>query len=263
MKYVGFATTGLVMGLLIGALLQKAYWGYTFRSIRQWIVPDFSVPRFSVAVPILGILIGLLTGLFPLYGKVASTSGRMEILLLGGYLVHLYYFVVLCAIVITSILDDTWVPSVLVVPGIACGLVGSLFIPGFGDQLGLAPLPRNIDSFLSSLAGAAVSYGFLGGIRWIYLKVRNIEAFGLGTLRLAAMIGGYVGLKKGLFVLLCTSVLASIVGLVWLQFKSTWRDFWWLSRHEEMPFSLFQALVGLLTPYIANPIIRWYISLSH
>jgi prepilin signal peptidase PulO-like enzyme (type II secretory pathway) len=252
-----FAVTGLITGWLLGALLQKEHWGYSLQDVRWWIAPDFRVLRFSILIPFLGMAMGILTGLMPFYSTGRFRTHHIGLMAIAAFLIQLYYFVTLSAIIITSILDEMWVPVILVYPGIICGLGGSLILPGFVDPVGLKYVPRSIDAFLNSLAGAAVSYGLYAAIRWIYFQIRQVDLT-LGVASVAAMIGSYVGYKKAMFAILATSVLGSVAGIIWLQLKSTWRSFRWLYRHQEIPHSMFKAIVGLLTPYIAGPVLNWY-----
>lgn len=88
------------------------------------------------------------------------------------------------ALMVVVFIDlDLWIiPDAIVLPMAAIGLVVAFVTPA---TLGVEWLP--------SLAAAAAGYGIFAGIRWLYLRLRGIEALGLGDAKLLLMVGAWTG----------------------------------------------------------------------
>ncbi|MCA9692532.1 MAG: prepilin peptidase [Nannocystaceae bacterium] len=112
----------------------------------------------------------------------------------------LWFAFALALIIITYTDLDFWIiPNAVVLPLCAVGLGVAAFDP---EILGVA--------LVDAAVAAAVGYLVIAGIRWIYLKRRNIEALGLGDGKLLAMVGAFCG-SSGL---LWTITAGAIQGLV-------------------------------------------------
>jgi leader peptidase (prepilin peptidase)/N-methyltransferase len=178
----------------------------------------------------------------------------------ANWFLHLILFEILIAACFTSILYDTWVPLVLVRPGIGLGIFANVFIPGFGAHL-IRSLPAVIDRALASIAGAVAGYVLLAAIRYLYFRVRNEEGLGRAVAHLAAMIGAFGGLRVFLVTLLLSSLLGSAASLPLIQVRSTWKGSDWKRMQEPLPYSLFLAATAILTMYIGEPLVRAYLRL--
>ncbi|RPJ75516.1 MAG: prepilin peptidase, partial [Acidobacteria bacterium] len=85
-----------------------------------------------------------------------------------------------CAMVVLSVIDlqHQILPNEITLPGIAVGLVASVFLePGFRDAL------------IGAVAGAAI----LWLIAWTYERLRHQEGLGFGDVKMLAMIGAFLG----------------------------------------------------------------------
>lgn len=97
-------------------------------------------------------------------------------------------------------LDHFLLPDVLTLSGVAIGLLGAFLNP---DR-----------SFWDALAGAAFGYGFLWSLAYFYFLVRKEDGMGGGDMKLLAWIGAVLGWQSIPFVILCSSILGSVGGLV-------------------------------------------------
>ena len=70
-------------------------------------------------------------------------------------------------------------PDILTLPLLAAGLVATLFMPG-------SPI-------LDHLAGAAVGWGALAALAWVYRRWRGIDGIGLGDAKLLGAAGAWLG----------------------------------------------------------------------
>ncbi len=123
-------------------------------------------------------------------------------------------------------------PDKMTLPGLALGLVFSLFVPvnDLASQLlpGLVSLPvdsgltAHLLSLCDSILGAVVGSAFIYGAGAIYLRARGVEGMGFGDVKLMAMVGAFLGIKLTIFTIFTASIAGSIFGLstvliVWMK----------------------------------------------
>lgn len=97
----------------------------------------------------------------------------------------LLWFAFGMALLVVAYIDlDYWIiPDVIVLPMAVAGVVLAFVWP---QLLGV--------SGLEALGAAGLGYGLFAGIRAFYLRVRGIEALGLGDAKLLLMVGAFTGL---------------------------------------------------------------------
>jgi leader peptidase (prepilin peptidase)/N-methyltransferase len=179
-------------------------------------------------------------------------------------------------------------PDALTLPGIALGLVFSLFVPvndlasQFLSNAFTIPMSANISSPLLSLvdalAGAAVGASFIYGVGEIYLRARGIEGMGFGDVKLMGMIGAFLGVKLTIFTIFTASITGSLFGVstilvVWIKRTrrfvqrqhaslSEARSRAWRSvqafRYFHMPFGVFLGSMAMLAFFFGDRFLRWY-----
>jgi leader peptidase (prepilin peptidase)/N-methyltransferase len=98
-------------------------------------------------------------------------------------------------------LEHRLIPDSLSLGGLVLGLVTSFFTPGFGIQ--------------TALIGAGVGFGFFYAVAWFYVWRTGQSGLGGGDIKLLAMLGSFIGVFGVLTTILVSSVLGSIMGLVW------------------------------------------------
>ena len=136
---------------------------------------------FSLRYLMVELLAGVLS--VAIYMKVVYVP------LIAGGGVHLAAWLLwfafgLSLLVITYIDLDVWIiPDVIVLPMAGLGVVLAFAVP---EWLGVGGG--------EALAAAALGYGMFAGIRWLYLRMRGIEALGLGDAKLLLMVGAFCGL---------------------------------------------------------------------
>jgi leader peptidase (prepilin peptidase)/N-methyltransferase len=88
-------------------------------------------------------------------------------------------------LVITYTDLDLWIiPNEVVLPVGVIGLVAAAWEPSW---LGV--------EFADAALAAALGYGLIASVRWIYLRWRGIEALGLGDGKLLFMVGAFAGVR--------------------------------------------------------------------
>ena len=136
--------------------------------------------------------------------------------------------------------DTQRLPDVLTLPGIAIGLAGSLFLPpGIWD----------------SLVGAALGAGILLAIRWVWLRLKGVDAMGLGDVKMLAMIGAFLGWKQVWVVLVLASFAGAIIGIGLTMARGR-------SMQSRLPFGTFLALAAYVASLWGDRLVAWYLAFS-
>lgn len=146
------------------------------------------------------------------------------------------------ALIVVSFIDlDLMIlPDVFTLSGIVIGLVGSLANPE--------------REFVPALAGALLGGGFLYVIAYLYLWLRKEEGMGGGDIKLLAWIGATLTWESVPFVILCSSILGSLIG-IFVAFRRT------TGLRSEIPFGPFIAASAIIYLLGGDVIGRWYIGL--
>jgi leader peptidase (prepilin peptidase)/N-methyltransferase len=131
-------------------------------------------------------------------------------------------------------LDHRIIPNKAVLFGFVCGLP-LLWLAGTPDPL-------------------AAAVGVIAGALPLFLLAVLTNGMGGGDVKLAGMLGLYLGWSQVLLMLFLASVLGAIVGLTLMAAGK-------IKRKEPIPFGPFLA-VAAMTVYIGGePVIFWYLSL--
>ncbi|MBZ5721620.1 MAG: prepilin peptidase [Acidobacteriia bacterium] len=180
-------------------------------------------------------------------------------------------------------------PDKMTLPGLALGLVFSLFVPvnDMASQLlpGLGSLPVSAEvswrvlSLVDSLLGAAVGASFIYGAGAIYLRARGVEGMGFGDVKLMAMVGAFLGMKLTIFTLFTASIAGSLFGLstvfvVWMKRtrrrmtrhhesagearRRAWESATIALRRHQMPFGVFLGGMAMIAFFFGNQFLHWY-----
>lgn len=228
-------------------------------------------PRYAV--------VELLTGLLFVLSFYGATSGSESLKLCA-----------LCFLLTGLIFTDAethLLPDLLTKPGIAAGLLFSLWVPMRDGPAVL--LARSIDlpsiaiSFLNSLAGAILGSAFILCIAVAYEALRGQEGMGRGDVKLMALIGAFLGVKLTLLVLLLGSLVGSIFGMgliviVWFKRLArrkkrfpnespaeartkAWYSARLVYRHFEIPFGVFLGFAALVAAFAGQRLIQAYFGL--
>lgn len=151
-----------------------------------------------------------------------------------------YVFLLLMVVVAFIDLDHRIIPDEISLPGIGLGL---LLCPLLGV------------SRLDGLIGAVVGAGLLLGLAVAYKRIRGIEGMGMGDVKLAGMLGAFLGWQGVLMTILLSSLAGSIIGIALIAGKKG-------SGQMAIPFGTFLAPVGMVILLIGPKIWSWYLSIS-
>lgn len=156
------------------------------------------------------------------------------------------------------------IPDVITLPGLALGL-GAAALATAGLPLSLDPLAQplaglagvrhSLPPILESLMGAVLGGGFLMLAAWAGKLAFKQEAMGGGDVKLAAMMGAFLGWKALLFALFAAFLLGSMAGLALIMLGKVG------SRRAVVPFGPFLSLGAVLALFLARPAVGWYLGL--
>ena len=225
------------------------------------------------------LVIELLTaGLFlACYARFGPTLAMLKCTVLGFLLLGLIF----------TDAETHLLPDKLTLPGLAFGLIISLFVP-VNDLAslvlpGVFPVSSDVSwrvfSLIDAGLGAAIGASFLYGIGALYLRWRGVEGMGFGDVKLMAMMGSFLGLRLTVLTMAAASVAGSLFGLgtvlvVWIKRtqrrkrrfhesgaiarKRAWGSAQVALRHHQMPFGVFLGSAGLIAFLFGQQFMRWY-----
>ena len=182
--------------------------------------------KISIQYPIVELLTGLI------YLIIYLTYGLS--------VQFLIYIILSSALIIIAFIDlnEQIVPDVISLPGIVIGFIISFFVPYISF----------INSVLGIFAGGGIILiiGLAGSI--IFKK----EAMGGGDVKLAAMIGAFLGWRYIIISLFLGFFLGALAGIILILSKIK-------SREDVVPFGPFIVLGSLITLLWGEKIISWYL----
>jgi len=137
-------------------------------------------------------------------------------------------------------LEFQLIPDAITIPGMIAGLAWSLAPGGIGM----------IDGLIGLLVGGGALYlmALLGD--WLFKK----ESMGGGDVKMAAMLGAFLGWQKILLVFISSAVIGLIVAGTAMAFSEK------LRRERVVPFGPFIALAAILALLWGDRIISYYLN---
>ena len=137
-------------------------------------------------------------------------------------------------------LDFQIIPDVITLPGIALGLAVSL-LPGEIDPVG---------ALIGLLVGGGALYliAMLGD--WLFKK----ESMGGGDVKMAAMLGAFLGWQKIILIFISSAVIGLVVSLVIMIFSAQVRE------TRVVPFGPFLTTAAILSIIYGDQLISLYLT---
>ena len=160
-------------------------------------------------------------------------------LIYGLSIQSLIYIILSSALIIIAFIDlnEQIVPDVISLPGIGVGLILSFFVPYL--------------SFINSALGVVAGGGIILIIALVGSMIFKKEAMGGGDVKLAAMIGAFLGWRYTIISLFLGFFLGALAGIFLILSKIK-------SKEDMVPFGPFIALGSLITLLWGEKIIAWY-----
>ena len=136
--------------------------------------------------------------------------------------------------------DTKYLPDALTLPLLWCGLLFNL-----GNTF--TPLP-------SAVIGAMAGYLSLWSVYWLFKLVTGKEGMGYGDFKLLAALGAWLGWQLLPLVILLSSLVGAIVGIVLIVLARRGRDI-------PIPFGPYLAAAGLLAMFWGEELTQAYLRL--
>jgi leader peptidase (prepilin peptidase) / N-methyltransferase len=144
------------------------------------------------------------------YPLVEFITGILALLLFGKFyltLNFLVFFVFTAVLIVITFIDfdHQIIPDIITLPGIPIFFLAAVFV---------VKVP-----WMEAAIGLLIGGGVLFTIAFVYELITKREGMGGGDIKLLAMIGGFLGWKSLIFVLLTSSLLGAIVGIAAMVIK--------------------------------------------
>jgi len=168
------------------------------------------------------------------------------------FLVYLLLFVLPLWLLVLIDWEHLLLPDVITVPGIAAG-----FLVHWLDGQYLQPISFGASHYgllQGSLLGMIAGGGTLFLIGEIYLRLRGREGMGGGDIKMAAMIGAFVGWKAVFLIFFLASLLGILLGILWILLGRAGRD-------TPLPFGSCLGLAAILFLFRGPWLLENYLSL--
>ena len=137
-------------------------------------------------------------------------------------------------------LDFQIIPDFITLPGILVGLVVSLLPGGIGI----------VNAVIGLLVGGGSLYLIATLGDWLFKK----ESMGGGDIKMAAMLGAFLGWQKIALILISSAVIGLVVSLVIMMFSVHVR------KTRVVPFGPFLAAAAILSIVYGDRLIRFYLT---
>jgi leader peptidase (prepilin peptidase) / N-methyltransferase len=145
-------------------------------------------------------------------------------------------FISLLIIATFTDLSHRIIPNVISVPGIIIGLI------------------LNFHIISNVLLGAVIGAGILWVFRQVGLLIKRQEMMGWGDIKLAGMIGAFLGIGHGVLALFLGVFSGVVIWAILIVSKLK-------TRKEYIPFGAFLTLGSIFAVFFGNEIIIWYLKL--
>ena len=138
---------------------------------------------------------------YPLVELITAVLSLFLFLKFGATLNYLIFFIFTAVLIVITFIDfdHQIIPDVLTLPGIPIFFLLAALV---------VKLP-----WLEALIGLLIGGGVLFAIAFVYELLTKREGMGGGDIKLLAMIGGFLGWKSLIFILLFSSFSGAIIGV--------------------------------------------------
>ena len=96
--------------------------------------------------------------------------------------------------------------------------------------------------------------GLLFFIRWAWFRATGVEGMGLGDVKMAGLIGAFLGPRNVWLVLLLASVGGAVIGIALTVFQGR-------ALNTRLAFGTFLAVAALVASLCGDAIVSWYLDL--
>ncbi len=106
----------------------------------------------------------------------------------------------------------------------------------------------------SAILGAVFGYGILWSVYWVFKIITHKEGMGYGDFKLLALFGAWLGWEALPFIILFSSLLGSIIGILLILFRRK-------TKNTPIPFGPFLIIAGFTALLWGQKINQLYLNL--
>ena len=133
-----------------------------------------------------------------------------------------------------------------------CGIIpDAITLPGIVVGVAFAAVSQHL-SVVTSLLGILVGGGSFLALAWIGQALFRKDSMGGGDIKLAAMLGAFLGPLRVLLIFVFSAVIGLLVSAAVLFLSARFR------RERMLPFGPFLVAAALLVVFYGQTIINWY-----
>lgn len=194
------------------------------------------------------------------YPAIELITGLLSVVTLlhvareGQTLTHyfVWFLLFICPLIVVSIIDFQLriIPDVISIPFILVGILVQIF-----EKLYQAYPIISYDQVLDALGFSILGILAGGGTLWllaeIFGRIKKVDAMGGGDIKLAAMLGAFLGWRALIFIFFASSVIALVYAFS--RYLIT-RD----RSDATIPFGPFLSMGAILFYLYGKPITDWY-----
>ncbi len=146
-----------------------------------------------------------------------------------------------CSMIALALIDleHFILPDRITLPGIALGLL-------------VQPLVGWV-SLNWAVVGAAAGAGVILAMNAIWLAIRGVQGFGLGDVKMLAMIGAFLGFSGVVVTLFLAAFLGSVTGLALIARRR-------IHLQSKLPFGFFLSIGAIAALFCGRGVVDWYLS---
>ena len=173
---------------------------------------------------------GKISWRYPLVELITAALALLLFLKFGLTLKFLTFFIFTAVLIVITFIDleHQIIPDILTLPGIPIFFLAAIF---------LVKIP-----WMEALIGLLIGGGVLFAIAFVYELLTKREGMGGGDIKLLAMIGGFLGWKSLIFILLFSSFSGAIVGITAMIIKKQ-------DMKYAIPFGPFLSAAAVAYPF--------------
>jgi leader peptidase (prepilin peptidase)/N-methyltransferase len=160
----------------------------------------------------------------------------------SGFVIAAAFTLALVVLFFTD-LDHQLLPDAVTLTGFATGLAVAWWNPFLGGT-GSARV-------WSAVAGAALGSGLLWAVGALYGKLRQVEAMGLGDVKMMAMVGAFTGPTGVLFTIFAASLVGAAFGLLMIPLRGR-------TLQDKLPFGCFLAPAAAAALFVSRSALSAY-----
>jgi leader peptidase (prepilin peptidase)/N-methyltransferase len=248
--YLLIIVSGLAIGSFLNVLIYRIPLNIGFAFGRSFCPSCKNPIKFYDNIPVISYLL--------LGGRCRSCRERIsirypivELLNAMGYLIFYWSYGITTAFFIYSFLvslliaiffidfDFQIIPDLLTLPAMVLGVAASVLPGGIG--------------IISSLIGLFAGGGALYFVAIMGDKIFKKESMGGGDIKMAAMLGAFLGWQKVIFIFLAAAVIGLVISVIIMIFSKK------LRTTRMIPFGPFLAIAAIISIFYGDKIIAYYI----